>query len=78
MSTSAERVAARYLNVFSVGERVVVKNTHGAPSFRGLTGVIQKKVSFNKAYVVLDERSREAIGEDRIFVDLDDLERQRH
>ena len=33
--TLTERVATRYLKAFNVGDKVVVKDTHGTPAFHG-------------------------------------------
>lgn len=61
---ASNRVAGR----FSVGDPVRVKSSHGFAHYRGDTGVIDKMIPINKAYVESERNGR-------IIVDLDDLEK---
>ncbi len=53
---------------FSVGDHVRVLPSHGFAHYRGDTGVIDKMIPINKAYVESEKNGR-------IIVDLDDLEK---
>jgi len=75
--SSAKNVVARYLTErevrlaarFRPGDEVKVKPSHGFKEWHGDTGVIEKIIPINKAYVQLKENGRQ------IF-DLDDLEQR--